>query len=164
MSRTLDRLRADTLYPRVVRACADILATGNLVTPVEVVARLGWLLPAQRERWERGEVAYLERVVQTNLSKISRVLRILRMHAHDLKLVPRETRPCQRGTRRPLRFTKTNEPNVEAAWARSFLWPAKRPFGAPKPVSLSHDLSKRGIPGEPESASREPSSAPPAHR
>jgi hypothetical protein len=33
-------------------------------------------------------VAYLEHVINCNLSRLSRLLRILRFHAHDLNLKP----------------------------------------------------------------------------
>jgi hypothetical protein len=41
------------------------------------------LSPESAENWRRGRVPYLERVVRCNLSKASRILRILRMHARD---------------------------------------------------------------------------------
>lgn len=56
------------------------------------------------------------------------------MYAHDLKLVP-VLAPYKRegaSARTPLRFSKTQEPNVEEAYRRHFIWPGKRPFGSPR--------------------------------
>ena len=40
------------------------------------------------ESWRFGRVSYLEKVIRCNLGKTSRILRILRMHVHDLNMTP----------------------------------------------------------------------------
>ena len=64
-------------------------------------------------------------MINCNLSRLSRLLRILRSHAHDLKLVPSQTayRRQGKGPKQALRFTKTGDPDVEAAYARHFVLP-----------------------------------------
>jgi len=64
-------------------------------------------------------------VIDCNLTRLGRILRILRMHAHDLNLVPREERYSHR-------FTKSGDRGLEQAYARHFVWPGKRPFHAEK--------------------------------
>jgi hypothetical protein len=125
---TVATFRDDQLYPKIARAVREILAAEKVVTPVAVVEKLGWLAPANLERWRRGEVAALEHVVTANLSKVGRCLRILRMHAHDLSLVGSVTVYVAHGSRRRLRFSKTGDAGVEAAWSRHFVWPGKGPF------------------------------------
>src|SRR5688572_22433196 len=88
---TVDNVRDDPLYPRIARAVAEILAKGKVVAPVDVLVRMELLAPDKLEDWRRGRVPYLERVIRGNLTRLSRLLRILRMHAHDLKLVPSVT-------------------------------------------------------------------------
>jgi len=75
-------------------------------------------------------VPYLERVIHCNLTKLSRFLRILRFHAHDLNLVPSLTAYMRwgKGPQMRLRFTKTGDPKLEEAYARHFVWPGKSPF------------------------------------
>ena len=85
---TVDTFHEDPLYPRITGAVAAILATGKIVTPVDVLVRMGLLMPQDIEDWRFGRVPYLERVIQGNLTRLGRFLRILRMHAHDLNLVP----------------------------------------------------------------------------
>ena len=78
---------------------------------------------------------YLERVINCNLTRLSRLLRIVRFHAHDLNLVPSVTAYIRwgKGPKQRLRFTKTGEPELEEAYARHFVWPGKGPFHPPAP-------------------------------
>ena len=82
---------------------------------------------------------YLEQVIACNLTRLSRLLRILRFHAHDLDLVSSVTvyRRWGQGPKSPLRFTKSDDPKLEEAYARHFVWPGKRPChpGPAKPSS-----------------------------
>jgi hypothetical protein len=120
--------RTDPLYPRIVSAVAAILEKGKVVTPVDVLVRMGLLTPEHLEGWRRGRIPYLEQVIDCNLTRLSRVLRILRLHVHDLKLVPSETvYVCYGNRRQRLRFTKTGDAKLEQAYARHFIWPGKGP-------------------------------------
>jgi hypothetical protein len=109
--------RQDPLFPRVERAVLAILARGKVVAPVDVLVEMEVLRPADLDAWRKGRVPYLERVIQGNLTRLGRLLRILRMYAHDLKLVPSLTVYVRSGQRPRVRlqFTKTGEPN--AIWA-----------------------------------------------
>jgi hypothetical protein len=131
---SVDNFRHDPMFPRLERAAAKILATGKVVAPVEVLVRMDLLTPADLEAWRFGSVPYLERVIRGNLSRLGRLLRILRFHAHDLNLVPSHTAYVRwgRGPRTPLRFTKTGERKVEEAYARHFVWPGKGAFHGPR--------------------------------
>jgi hypothetical protein len=66
----------------------DILRRGNVVMPVDVLVGMGLLTQHHLEDWRRGRVPYLERVINCNLSRLGRLLRIVRFHAHDLNLRP----------------------------------------------------------------------------
>jgi hypothetical protein len=123
----------DPMFPRVERAVAEILANEKVVAPVGVLMRMALLAPEDLEAWRFGCVPYLERVVQCNLTKLSRLLRILGFHCHDLNLVASQTAYVRwgKGPRAPLRFTKTGEDRLEKIYARHFVWPGKGPFHAP---------------------------------
>jgi hypothetical protein len=116
--------REDALYPRIARAVEPLL-TRDVVAPVDVLIGMGLLAPAKLEDWRFGRVPYLEKVIDGNLAKLSRVLRILRFHAHDLNLVPSPTAYIRRGKgpRQRLRFTKTGDRGLEEAYSRHFLRP-----------------------------------------
>ena len=68
-----------------------ILARGKVVAPVDVLIGMDLLTSERLEDWRRGRPPHLEKVVNCNLTRLSRLLWILRFHAHDLKLVPSTT-------------------------------------------------------------------------
>ena len=78
---SVDNFRSDPMFPRIQRVVAEQLAKGNVVAPVGVLIGMGLLRPEHLADWRRGRVAYLEHVINCNLSRLSRLLRILRFHA-----------------------------------------------------------------------------------
>ena len=130
---SVDTFRDDPLHPRIARAVEEQLACGKVVTPIDVLVSMCLLEPAQVQDWRRGRVPYLERVINCNLTRLSRLLRILRFHAHDLNLIASVTayRRWGKGPKQRLRFTKTGDPKIEEAYARHFVWPGKVPFHPP---------------------------------
>ena len=70
------------------------------MTPVDVLIGMGLLRPEHVKDWRFSRVPYLERVINCNLSRLSRLLRILRFHAHDLNLKP--SAPLSRRTTRSI--------------------------------------------------------------
>ncbi len=126
--------RNDPLYPRITRAAAAILEKGKVVTPVDILVGMSLLTPEHLDGWRRGRIPYLEQAIDCNLTRLSRLLRILRFHVHDLNLVPSQTvYVCYGNRRQRLRFTKTGDAKLEEAYARHFIWPGKGPFHLPVP-------------------------------
>jgi hypothetical protein len=127
---SVDNFRSDPMFPRIERAVAEQLAKGNVVAPVDVLVSMGLLQSKQLGDWRRGRVTYLERVITGNLSRVSRVLRILRLHAHDLNLKPSFTvyNRHGKGPRQRLRFSKTGDPNLESAYATHLVRRGSRPL------------------------------------
>ena len=127
---TVANFRADPLFGSLARATAAFLAKGKVVSPVDVIVQMGWLHAADLEAWRFVRVPFLERVIRCNLTKLSRFLRLLAFHCHDLNLRPSQTAYVKwgKGPRTPLRFTKTGDPRLEKVYARHFVWPGKGPF------------------------------------
>jgi hypothetical protein len=125
---TLANYKKDTYYPRIVRAVAALLAKGEVVAPVDLFVRMELLRAEDLEAWRFGRVPYLEKVIRCNLAKASRILRIFRMHAHDLNLRPSQTsyKKWGKGHKVPLRFSKSGRPGLEEAYSRHFLAPGKK--------------------------------------
>jgi hypothetical protein len=125
--------RDDPLHPRIARVVAAILENGKVVAPIDVLIGMCVLTPGAVKDWRHGRISYLERVIDCNLTKLSRLLRILRFHAHDMNLVPSPTAYMRhgKGPKQRLRFTKTGESKLEAAYATHFIWPGKGPFHLP---------------------------------
>jgi hypothetical protein len=46
------------------------------VSAIDVLVGIGWLDPEAVERWRRGQVDHLERIVRTNLPRISEAMKL----------------------------------------------------------------------------------------
>lgn len=103
------------------------------MAPVDVLIGMGLLTREHLDDWRRGRLPYLERVINCNLARLSRLLRILRFHAHDLNLKPSWTAYMRwgKGPKQRLRFTKTGGLKLEESYATHFVWPGKGPFHPP---------------------------------
>jgi len=129
------KFRGDPLFPRIAHAMATILETAPVVTPIDILIRMQLLTSDNVKDWRLGRVAYLERVINCNLTRLSRLLRILRAHAHDLNLQPSTTdyRRHGKGRKQHLRFTKSGDARLEVAYATHFVRPGKSPSRPPAP-------------------------------
>ena len=125
---TVESYREDSLYPPISHAVANLLQRGKVVMPVDVLVSMGLLTREHLEDWRHGRVPYLERVINCNLTRLGRLLRLLRFHAHDLNLKPSRTAYMRwgKGPRQRLRFTKTGDPRLEEAYATHFVSLGKR--------------------------------------
>ena len=136
---TLQNYRQDKYYPKIVNAIDKILINAKELRPLDVFFKIGMIEKKKIELWEKGQVPYLEMVLQGSLSKLNRVLRILRFHAHDLNLSPKII-PYKKG-KKVLRFSKSGDAKVEEAYSIHFIKFGKS--GANK-VSRPLDDEKRG--------------------
>jgi hypothetical protein len=102
------------LGDRVIRAAEAAFADQKHVSSVDVLVGIGWLDPGAVARWQRGQIEYLEEVVQTNLSRISEVMKLFRSWATAKGLTPSETHYVARTpSRQTLRFSKSGDPTIE---------------------------------------------------
>jgi hypothetical protein len=102
------------LSDRVARAADAALAARKYVSPVDLLVGIGWLDPGTLKRWQQGQIDYLERVVQTNLPRISEAMKMLRSWAASKGLTPSETHYVARTpSRQTLRFSKSGDPTIE---------------------------------------------------
>ncbi len=140
---TVSTYRKDKYHPRVVRAFARVLAITNVVAPVDVFIEMGNLSKKNYDFWRQGKVPYLERVIEGNLSKINRILRIIGFHAHDLDMVSSVThyRQSGKGKNRPLRFSKSGGKNIEAAYSTHYRW---NQSDEKKQAVINRDLPEQG--------------------
>jgi hypothetical protein len=114
----------DQLEERVSRAAHAALARNRFVSPVDVLVGLGWLPQTRLEEWRQGRVDALETVVSANLSKVSRSMAAFRRWARQQGLSPSETAYLARTRdRRPLRFSKSGDPEIERAYRTHWVSP-----------------------------------------
>ncbi len=121
---TSSNYKKDSLYGPVARAMAELLKTKGYVAPVELLLQMQRISKEQYEDWRFARIPYLERVCVGNLSKLSRILRILELHARSMNLTPSQTvyhKWGRGGKRIVLRFSKSGHPNLEAAYSRHYV-------------------------------------------
>ena len=119
----------DQLYPVVARAVAELLKTKDVIAPVDLLLHLQRVTKQQVDDWRLARIPYLERVCIGNLSRLNRLLRILDHHARALGLKPSQTVYRQwgkRGKKIVLRFSKSGDHVLEAAYSRHYVAPGRR--------------------------------------
>jgi len=108
----------DKYYDKVLRATREVLLKKNEISVPELFMGIGVLDESDYQRWLKGQVPYLEKVIKCNLSKAKRVLRIFRFHAHDLKMKRKLHKYNWKGSE--LRFSKTRDRGVEESYRQCF--------------------------------------------
>jgi len=112
------------LQQRVTRVAEAVLAEQQHVSAIDVFVGLGWLAPAQVDRWRQGRVDCLEHVTQAGLGKIGSALAAFRRWAQMRGLTPSETDYVARTRdRRPLRFSVSGNPAIEGAYRTHWVSP-----------------------------------------
>ena len=119
---SLGNYKSDKYYPKVVKAVGLLLQDRNEITTVDILLKMGNLLPRDYENWRRGKTPYLERVFQGNLSKAGRILRIINFHIHDLNMIKYEKPMKVFNGKRFLQYSKSGIKKIEEAYSRSFKW------------------------------------------
>ena len=119
----LEKSRFDPMMPLVAEVVSEILKSGNVVAPLEVLVRLEVIDPDQVETWRRGGLPYLERGITTGLSRVGRLLRLIAEHARSLGLSPTPGKYQRRGKgqKQPLRFSKRGDAESEQAYSTHFV-------------------------------------------
>jgi hypothetical protein len=120
----MNKKNRTALLDRVVKAAEASLAAQNYVSPVDVLVGIGWLDPGTLERWRRGQVDCLERVVQTNLPRISEAMKLFRSWAAGKGLSPSETHYVARTPgRQTLRFSRSGDATIERLYRTHYVSP-----------------------------------------
>ena len=123
MKTTVNNYKDDKYYPRVVKAVNELLVYNTVMSPVEVLIKMGNLSKKNYELWRKGQVSCLERVFEGSLSKANRILRIIRFYAHDLNMKPSPTvyKRTGKGAKHLLIFSKSGDPKIERAYSTHFI-------------------------------------------
>jgi hypothetical protein len=112
------------LAARVARAAWPALAVQGYVSPIDVLIGLGWLDMGRVDRWRRGQIPYLERVVEANLPRISEAMKAFRSWAAERELKASETAYLGRAPlRRPLVFSRSGRPEIEKLYRTHWVAP-----------------------------------------
>jgi hypothetical protein len=120
---TRSTYKKDKYYKKVTAAVHELLKDGFVVVPAEVLIQMRYLTKEDYENWRFGRIPYLERVIGCNLSKVNRILRILRLHAADLGLRPSPTgyKKWGKGPKIFLRFSRSGAPWMEILYSTHYV-------------------------------------------
>lgn len=127
----MSRRNNESLADRVARAAETVLTEQHYISVADVFGGLGWLDASLLEQWRRGQVGSLEEVTRSGLPRIREALTHVRAWALAKGLTPSETAyVAQTPSRQPLRFSRSNDPALEALfrthWVSSQLSEKKR--------------------------------------
>ena len=107
----------NALAQRVNKAAEAALAAQGYASSIDVLVGIGWLDPGKVEQWRRGQIDYLERGVQSNLSRISDAMKLFRAWAAGRGLLASQTSyVARRPGREMLRFSRSGDPKIEALY------------------------------------------------
>ena len=122
-----DRELTGKVNSAMYRRCRD----RGYATPVDVLMEIGYLSKKDYENWRYGRVPYLERVCTANLSKLSTVMRQMRVYAQKAGLKPSFCYYKRWGLKKKggqghkpviqLRFSKSGDPEIELRYATHFV-------------------------------------------
>ncbi len=116
------------------------------MSAIDVFCGIGLLLPSQVNAWRKGQIDFLERVIQGNLRKISSSMAIFRRWAKEKDLKPSETdyvRRTRSGTL-PLRFSKSGEMSIEKSYRTHYVSPTALRSSSSSGSRRSSGVSKAG--------------------
>jgi hypothetical protein len=116
-----------SLSTRVAVAAAEALALRQCVTALDVLTGIGWLTPAQVDRWRQGRVSTLAELAQVNTVKLVAAVEQLRRWAQAQGLTPSPAQYLSAGRdHAELRFCPGDDAAFRVHWLAPDLGPARR--------------------------------------
>ena len=101
--------KKEKLEERIIQAAHAALEEKKYVSAIDVLLRIGWLMPGSLKDWQLGKLDSLERRIQANLKKISCAMRFFRQWALKRGLKPNQT-ACLMRTKGPKRNCSLGAP------------------------------------------------------
>ena len=117
------------LIPKVHNAMYQQCQKRGYAAPVDVLMDIGVLPKNKYEEWRYGRVPYLESVCTVNLSKLSFIMKQMRVYAEKAGLKPSFCYYRQWGTKKKkghretvqLRFSRSGNPEIEKSYATHYV-------------------------------------------
>jgi hypothetical protein len=106
-------------FSQQMTLAGNIVSKKGYVSVIDLFLEIGWLTPEKINDWRQGKIAFLEKVITANLSKISRTMKELKSWADYSNLQASVTVYKHKNHR--LRFSKTGELNIEMAYCTHFV-------------------------------------------
>lgn len=132
-------MNRNELVKSMSQAATELLHEKGYISFVELLMRMGTLSREDHEAWRNRKVCYLERVIKLNLAQMNHLLRNLQQNSEKGGLKASKTVYLSwgKGAKAALRFSKSGDPHLEAAYATHFLRAQKT-----KPQTPAATISK----------------------
>lgn len=113
------------IQTKLAAVASQLLGEKGCISYPDLFIALGYLDQKDYEGWRLRRLPYLERVIKTNLAKISFILTTVRKNSLQGRLKPSCTAYMSwgKGHKSPLRFSKYGVPAIEQLWATHFVKP-----------------------------------------
>jgi hypothetical protein len=118
---------------RVASIAGQEISNKGYVSPIDLFIGIGWLTKEKLTDWRMGKIAYLERVVTANLSKLTKTMKEFRAWAKHANLKPSKT--VYKHKNCSLRFSKSGNPNIEEAYSTHYVLQSSNSKEDEKPIS-----------------------------
>jgi len=111
------------LLKRLSTVTSMLLNEKGYICVVDVLMQMGYLSKENYTNWRLGNVLYLEKVIKVNITKLNFLLRAIQKYSINGKLKPSKTvyKSWGKGTKKPLRFSKSADPHIEEAYSTHFV-------------------------------------------
>lgn len=116
-------LNREQLQAKLGTVASELLKEKGYISFVDVFMRLDYLDAGDYENWRMKRVQYLERVIKTNLGKISFIMKTVRQNCLNGNFNQSRTayKSWGKGKKIDLIFSKTGDPNIEKLYATHFV-------------------------------------------
>ena len=120
---------------RVAEAAQRALAEHGYVTPLDVLVGIRWLHDSHPRLWRQERVATIEEIAQVDIAHLADAVELLGVWAQEQGLTATEAdyRSLSK-ERRPLHFTREENPELERALRTHWASPEKRTEAAEEPA------------------------------
>jgi hypothetical protein len=118
-----ETVKVDPLTPIVVEVMTEILKSGDVIAPIDVLVRLEILTAEQCVAWPRESSRSSSAGINAGLNKVGRMLRVLDVEARALGLTPTTGKYVRsgKGPKQRLRFSKRGDAESEASYSRHYV-------------------------------------------
>jgi len=113
------RKKKKPLSTQVATVAGSFVSKKRYVSAIDLFLGIGWLTQDKLSDWKAGKIPYLERVINANLKKISRVMKEFRTWASHANLKASIT--VYKHNSYNLRFRKSGNCNIEAAYSTHYV-------------------------------------------
>jgi hypothetical protein len=120
-------LNRQELQKKVRHTVHQLIWEKGYASPLDLFLKMEKISPKLVEEWRFGRVPFLERVLHGNLGQFSFIMKEFRKTAREMNLKESYTAYMSlgKGSKRPLRFSKSGDYQVERHYSTHYVKPTK---------------------------------------